>query len=508
MKKQIFVIFFVLISAALFYCEKKKEEESIKMDVLFQPVDVEIPTVPWEKSIAIVPLTEKEDAFEDEVFSVLFNREIIRQLSKSKGLHVVTLPEEDWPELEEMQIAYALKGELEYDEGRVKLTLHMDDLESDSTLWKETYDQDIASLFAVSEHVSGRVTAILEEDYNQIHPIEEGPVSPEISKIYVEAKSHLIKGTREEINIAIEKLKAVLRIDTTFTLGYTSLAESYLKITNDLSDRNPVWLRLAQDASLKAIQLDSTLDEGYLRLGQVYLARGDFMHAEMEFRRAIEINSNTEEAWIGLGKIYAHFGLYQPCLEVYEKTLALNPANASVLLSRALILIGFMRYQEAEEDVRRLLRFYPEDVFFHSFLGLILYYSDNLNGALDELRMGMEANEYRTFSHAVLGMIYARQGRFDDALGEVELEVKPNIGNDGSLATAVAAVYTLLKQNGQAIQWLEKAIDWGYREYPWLVNDPNFKELHSDQRFVTLLARFKGEWEENMRLYIPIQSAS
>ncbi len=505
MMKKIFLL--VLIIAAHISCGKK-EKESIEMDMLFQPVDVEIPVVSWEKSIAIVPLTEKEDTFEDKDFSHLFNREIIRQLSKSKGLHVVALPEEDGFDQKEQQIDYILKSEKKFEDNQDQLVLRLVDVKSDSTLLTGFYNATIESVLTVTEHVSSRVTSILEEEYDQIVPIEQESVSPEILKIYLEAKSHLIKGTRDEINFAIEKFKAVLRIDTTYTLGYTGLAESYLKITNDLLDHNPVWLRLAQDASLKAIQLDPTLDEGYLRLGQVYLSRGDFMHAEIEFRRTIEINSNAEEAWIGLGKIYTHFGLYQPCLEVYEKALSLNPANASILLSRALIRIGFMQYQEAEEDIRRLLRFYPGDVFYHSFLGLILYYRDNLNGALNELKIGMEADEYHSFSHAVLGMICAKQGRFDDALGEVELEVKPNVGNDGSLATAVAAVYTLLKQKGQAIQWLEKAVDWGYREYPWLVNDPNFKELRSDQRFVTLLARLKGEWEENMRLYIPVQSAS
>ena len=89
----------------------------------------------------------------------------------------------------------------------------------------------------------------------------------------------------------------------------------------------------------------------------------------------------------------------------------------------------------------------------------------------------------------------------DQALGEVELEVKPHVGNNGSLATAVAAVYTLMERNGLALEWLEKAVSWGYAEYSWLANDPNFKTLHQDERFIRFMETLKKAWDENRMRY-------
>ncbi len=507
MRKYILMkIFLSVLITTFIYCGKEKEDKSVE-GILFSLeesiVHVDVPQVSWKKSIAILPFTDNRGIVQDDAFSGLFHAELVSRLSRSGELRVMILPAENWLDQEDLQVDYILKNEWD----REQFILQLADAQSNSILWMDYYDADAGSVLTATENTLANIETALKEDDEQIFHLEEVAVDPQITELYFEAKSHLARGTREEIDLAIEKFKAILRIDTSYALGYVGLAESYLKIANDLSDPNPAWLQLAQDASLKAIQLDTDIDGGYLRLGQVCLARGDFLHAEQSFRQTIKINPNAEEAWIGLGQIYSYFGLYQPCLEVYNRVLSLNPADVSVLLSRALIRVGFMQYQEAEEDIRRLFRIHPEDLFYHSFLGLILYYRNDLNGALDAIETGMQSDTYNPLSHAVLGMIYAKQGKLDEALAEVELEVKPNVGNDGSLATAVAAVYTLIGQNGQAIQWLEKAAEWGYREYPWLVNDPNFRDLRQDERFATLLTRIKAEWEENMRLYSPEESS-
>ncbi len=497
---QINIFLFVFITIFI-YCGKEKEKE-VAEGVLYpleeSIVHVDVPQVSWEESIAILPFTDNRGVVQDDAFSGLFRAELVSRLSRSDELKVMMLPAEDWLDREDVQVDYILKNEWD----REQLILQLVNAQNNSILWMEHYDADTQFVLTAAENARARIVTSLMGDDKQIYPFEESAVAQDISEMAIEARSHLVRGTRAEIDLAIEQFKAILKIDTSYTLGYLGLAESYLKITNDLSDPNLVWLRMAQDAVLKAIQLDPNLDGGHLYLGQVYLARGDFLHAEEAFRRTIEINPNAEEAWIGLGQIYSHFGLYQPCLEVYERALSLNPANRLVLLSRALIRIGFVQYQEAEEDIRMLLQIYPEDLFYHSFLGLVFYYQNDLNDALTALNKGLQSDRYRSFSHAVLGMVYAKQGRLDDALAEVELEVKPNVGSDESLATAVAAVYALIGQNGQAIQWLEKAVDWGYREYPWLVNDPNFRDLRQDERFVTLLDRIKTEWETNMQSYL------
>lgn len=500
-------ILLAVVGLSLFECGKK-EKKGIVVRSEGLDVEVEVPEVVWGKSLAVLPLEGEYGSPEDEIVSRVMTEGIVKNLSRSEGLRILSSPSEDWLEKGEMEVNYLLKGRVEKKGEYFQLALRVVDAKKDSNLWTGSYEEDFQSLFTVEENASGSVAQALGLDIDDKKGSVATSVSSQALDGYLEGKSHLAGGTRDETDLAVQKFKDVLRLDSTFTLAYLGLAESYLQIIQNQWDRNLVWLRLAQEAARQSLRLDVHLAEGYLRLGQVYLAFGDFKKAEGEFRRALSINTSMEEAWIGLGKVFIHYGLYEPCLEVYEKALALNPAAGVVSLSRVMILAGLKRYGKAEEEIRKALRFHPKALYTHSFLALLLYYQDRMNDAFLEVNEGLKGAEYLPFSHAVLAMIYAKQGKLDDALAELELEVKPHVHNDGSLATAVAAVHSLLNQNGQAVQWLEKAVSWGYKEYPWLANDPNFESLREDARFVQLMEGMKEEWEERMRRYSVEESTS
>jgi len=504
MRSRSLFVLFALVVLFLFQCgkkEKKKEEVVARPETI--TVEVEIPEVSWEKSLAVLPLEMEHVSPEDEVIPAVMTEEIVSNLSRSKKLKVLPPSSADWIDQSDTQTDYLLKGRVAKSDDRYKTTLTLVDAQNDSILWSETYENEAESVLTVSENAARTVARTLGES---VAEKELKPPSPQIVSVYLEAKSYLAQGTRESTDLAVQKFKEVLRQDSTFALAHVGLAESYLLLIQNQWEHNPVWLRLAQDASRKAVQANPDLAEGYLQSGRVYMTRGDFKHGEKEFRRALFLNPNSEEAWTGLGQVFIHYGLYEPCLEVYEKTLALNPANGPVSLSRAMILIGLKRYAQSEAEIQRTLRYHPDKSHLYSFLALAHYYQGDLNQALKDVQIGMQSETYRPLSHAVLAMIYAKQGKLDAALGELELEVKPYVRTDASLATAVAAIYALVKQNGQAVQWLQKALSLGYREYPWLVNDPNFEDLRTDERFVNLMKEMKRGWEEKMKRYSSSES--
>ena len=449
MRNQTAFILLGMFALHLFQCGKgEKKKEFIEVRTEKSTVKVEVPQVSWEKSIAVFPMEGGEISPDNKMISTMITEEIISSLSKSKKLKILSVPPEDRIIQEKMKTDYLLKSYLEKKNDSIRASFYLIDTNKDSSLWTSTYEDDFESVLTITENAASSVAQTLGKTSDQKTSSEKESHSSDLLTLYLTAKSHLAKTTREENNLAVQKFKEVLRMDSTFALACVGLAESYLQIVHNGWDRNLVWLRLAQEASRKAILLDDEMAEAYLQLGQIYLARGDFKQAETEFRTALGINPNLEKAWTGLGNVFIHYGLYEPCLQVYENTLSLNPEAASVSLNKSMILIGLKRYSEAEEEIRRTLRSHSNDLFYHSFLALIRYYQNDLAGASKEIRSGLQSEEYRPFSHAVQSMILAKDGRLDESLGELELEVKPFVGNDPSLATAVAAVHSLLNQKG------------------------------------------------------------
>ena len=231
---------------------------------------------------------------------------------------------------------------------------------------------------------------------------------------------------------------------------------------------------------------------GYRILGDVLAGRGDLLHAEAQLKKTLAINASQKEPWIRLGRIYSAYGLYGASSISFGNALALDPADREALTGASMIHIGEGRYPEAERLLRGGLARIPGDPLLSTLLGLSLYYQKRYGDAGDFLTAGFDGPDTAPLAHAVRGMIWAREGKLDEALGEVELEVKPHIGNSGSLATAAAAVYSLLGRKGLAMEWLEKAFGWDYREYPWMDRDPNFDALRDDKRFILLMEKMKA----------------
>ncbi len=494
MKGSVLFVLSVILVLFLSQCGKKKKENIITTKEA--AAKVEIPKVSWEKSIAIFPFSGEQKASGKRGLETVITEGITSMLSKSKRVKILSFPSEEWIDSKRITADYILSGKFEKENGFINASFRLVDTQKNLEIWNTVYKKEFQFLSDIIQRASREISGVLGLKIDKMGVSDNKSVSLNVMKLYIDGKSHLLAGTRAEIDLAIQSFKRVLRIDSTFTPGYVGLAKSYLEIVKNRWNSNIVWLKLSQGASLKAVQLDSNSADAHLVLGETYLLWGDFKKAEKEFRKVLRINPNLPEAWAELGKIFIHYGLYEPGLEVYEKALSLNPGNVSISLSKAMVLTGLKKYSEAEEEIKKILLLQPDSLYCHSFLALLCYYQGNYKEALKEVKKGMKSEKYQPFSHAVLAMIYAREEKSDLALEEVELNVKPYVRKNGSLATAVAAVYALLKRNGQAVQWLKKAVSFGYKEYPWIINDPNFESLYHDNRFIDIMKKMKAEWEK------------
>jgi len=498
MKRNALLIVFYIFFISAFFCGKKKEGEEMVIQSEMGQVDVTVPHVAWEKTLAILALTETSASPEEQMLSKMVMEGMTSRLSRIKGLKVIPFTS---AETDRSGIDYVLTGKVEKENGRVRIPLEVMDVQQDRIIWREAYEEEAQSLYAVETSASNGVAGVLGLKVVKETGGQANLVSSQVLEGYVKAKSYLAGNTRNEIDMAVKTFKEVLRLDSTYVPAYLGLARSYLKIVENRWDANLVWLQLAQDVLIKAIRIDPVMAENYLEMGRLFMLRGDYHQAEKQFKDALRRNPNLEGGWMGLGQIYISFGLYEACLEMYERAMALNPTDENTALSRTMILIGLGQYDEAEETLGQAIRYHSDKHYLHSFLALILYYRGDMGNAQAEVEKGLMPQTYRPFSQAVQGMIYAKQGKLDEALGMLEVEVKPAVGNDASLATAVAAIYVLIGQKGQGIQWLKKAVSWGYKEYPWLDKDPNFQNLRGDPRFEEILMEMKRVWEANVNRY-------
>lgn len=497
MKSKMMIAWIVLVLIFV-QCTKEKGADETGELVRTETAGVvaDLPPAEWDKSVIIREGTS--DYPESTAISRSLAQGLVQSLSKQEKLkvHPVSARFSD----EAKSTSWILNQTIRSEENQLYVSFNLHD-EKGESVWSKEYSGPVDSLFFMEKTITADVSQQMGVSGQDSREDQSVYYSNVLVQRYIQAEDDLKSGDREKVDQAVESYKAILETDSTFIPAYIGLAESYLLIHDQRWDRNPVWLRLAQDVLEKAEEIEKNHPQIAFLSGRLFSARGDWKMAEMKYREALIHNPNLQQAWVRLGQIYAQFGLYETSLEVYAHALALDSGDEEASLGRAMILTGLSHYDDAENEMRRAIRLHPQKKYYHSFLALFLYYKEELVQARQEISIGLESPNYQIFSKAVHAMISAKQGFKDEALAELELEIKPYVGSDGSLASAVAAIYALLGRNGLAVEWLNKAVEYGYQEYVWIVNDPNFKGLRNDSRFQTILDTLKERWMDNIREY-------
>jgi hypothetical protein len=92
----------------------------------------------------------------------------------------------------------------------------------------------------------------------------------------------------------------------------------------------------------------------------------------------------------------------------------------------------------------------------------------------------------------ILGGLYTKHGRIADGLKMDRKLVKLQPAN----ATAhynLACSLALSHRNTDALRSLRQAIALGYRDYDWMMQDPDLEELKQHPNFVALLEQLKPQ---------------
>ena len=90
----------------------------------------------------------------------------------------------------------------------------------------------------------------------------------------------------------------------------------------------------------------------------------------------------------------------------------------------------------------------------------------------------------------VLGDAYTKRGRFDAGL-EVDEQLSRLCPDDPMVLYNLACSYALTKRHEPAADALLRAIDVGYKDFKWLLKDPDLASLRKHPSFEKILAKIK-----------------
>ena len=312
-----------------------------------QPVAPEVST----KSIAVLPFEnlseEKANAFfadgvQDEILTHLARIADLKVISRTSVMQYKSGAPRNLREIgQQLGVAHVVEGSVQRAANKVRVNAQLIDARNDAHLWAQTYDRDLADVFAIQSEIAKAIADQLQAKLspNEKKAIEQPPTTDLAAfDLYSRAKSLLLtagfSATREpDQRKAIELLDEAVKRDPSFFDAYCQLAyahESLYAISG--SDHTPARLALAEAAVQAATRLRPDAAETHLARAQyLYFGLRDYAGALAELEIARRALPNDPRLFELTGYILRRRGQQEEGLRNLQRAVELDPRNFSTL---------------------------------------------------------------------------------------------------------------------------------------------------------------------------------
>src|SRR5213079_149786 len=198
-----------------------------------------------EKSIAVLPFEnlsdEKQNAYfadgvQDEILTDLSKIADLKVISRSSVMRYKTGPKRNLREVAtDLGVAHVLEGTVQRAGSRVRVNAQLIDARTDSQLWAERYDRDVADVFAIESELAGKIVAQLKAKISpsEKEAIEQKPTADLTAHdLYIRAKTLITTAVfstpqAESLSEAVRLLNEAIEHDPAFALAYYQLAHTH-----------------------------------------------------------------------------------------------------------------------------------------------------------------------------------------------------------------------------------------------------------------------------------------
>ena len=334
-----------------------------------------------EKSIAVLPFENLSEEKQNEYFADGVQDEILTDLAKIADLKVISRTSvlqyrdkaaRNLREIaQQLGVAHVLEGSVQRAASKIRINAQLIDARNDAHLWAQTYDRDLADVFAIQSEIA---KTIAEQLQAKLSPKEEAVVEARPTKdivaydLYLRASeidrnraSSIGTGGAEGAKKEVQLLEQAVTRDPAFVPALCRLANTYLYLYW-LNDRSAPHVDLAKKALETAARLQPNAGEVHLTRGLLYY-RGslDYEPALAEFALAQRSLPNDASIPFLIGMVERRQGHWDESIRHIEQAVRLDPHNIQLISELATTLFITRRYDEAAKTLDSALAWKPLD---------------------------------------------------------------------------------------------------------------------------------------------------
>jgi non-specific serine/threonine protein kinase len=153
-------------------------------------------------------------------------------------------------------------------------------------------------------------------------------------------------------------------------------------------------------------------------------------------------------------------------------------------------------YELAFSPWQKLYELNPDNPIALFYYAMTLAYLNQVDKAFPIIEQGSKATPGNAFTKLGLMLKYAILRDKDRVYQEMPLDFRKTCQRDVTFSHHLAGIFALLGDKGEALEWVENAVNRGFINYPLLSEKDLFlANIRSEPRFQRLMERVKYEWE-------------
>lgn len=333
------------------------------------------PEVPV-KSIAVLPFenlsADAENAYlatgiQEEILSNLAQIADLKVISRtSASLYKVNNPRNAHEIGRQLGVAHLLEGSVQRSNEHLRVHAQLIDTRTDSHLWAQTYNRELADVFAIQSEIA---QSIADQLHARISEREKDSINQPATNDLV-ANGLYLQALELESQVpeyqnhlrAVDLLEQAVARDPHFYLAYCALSRMNLTIYLSGYDHTIKRQEMVKAASQKAIQLQPNAGEGHLVQARYFaFCLRDYDRARVELDLARRTLPNDPAVYHQTALIDRRQGRWTEAARNFERALELDPRNPKILANAASTYSGLRRYADAALLCQRCLAETPRD---------------------------------------------------------------------------------------------------------------------------------------------------
>ena len=241
----------------------------------------------------------------------------------------------------------------------------------------------------------------------------------------------------------------------------THLVLGYLYFARGEYDKGISYLK-------ESVKLNPLNSRAYWMMGHCYWESGKISQAKRYYQKSLQCEPHFIAAWNAMGRLYLNQkDRLTHALRCFSRSISINPRVPETYFTLADYYFGHKRYYEAIAEYLKLLASEPEPRVkgeAHTQIGLIFFTNVDYKSALKHYQLAISIHPAYSLPYYFSGLIYFNQKKFDKAISFFNraIEMEPTFVWP---YTKLGFTYLEKKEEQKASEYFQHALQLDSREY-------------------------------------------